>query len=129
MKAIEMMNRAKFIKQGSKMVLVIDLSELESEDAHKVIKRGEDIIRRMPKNSVLTLANLENTRQDDELEKRTMELLKHNKPHVLKAAVAGIAGKSFQAYRNQLSCAENASVESFRNIEDALGWLVHPEAA
>ena len=129
MKAIEMMNRARFIKQGSKMVFVIDLSQLESEDAHKVIERGEDIIRRMPKNSVLTLANLENTRQDAELEKRTMELLKHSKPHVLKAAVAGIAGKSLQAYRNQLSSAESASFESFRNFEDALGWLVQFEAA
>ena len=129
MKATEMMSRAKFIKRGSKMVLVIDLSQLESEDARKVVERGEDIIRRMPKKSVLTLANLANSRQSSDLERYTRQLLEHSEPHVLKVAVTGTADKRLHAYWDRLSSSGHSNFECFKSYEDALGWLVNSEAA
>jgi hypothetical protein len=129
MKTIEIMHRARFVKQGSKMVLVIDLSQLDSEDARKVATRGEDIIKRMPKKSVLTLANFANTSPSDELEECAKQLLEHSKPHVLKGAVTGFAGRQLQAYWDKLSSSAENNFESFESYEDALHWLVDSKAA
>ena len=129
MKILEIMNRAKFVRQGAGMVFVCDLSGLEPDDVRSVVSRSRDIISRMPANSVHMLMNLSGIRDCGSTKMCTRELLKEVGPHLYKGAVSGLADILEKAvWEGALSVARK-DLGYFATYEDALCWLVEPRAA
>ncbi len=124
MKRIEVMNRASFIKHGSKMVFVCDVSGLNPEDAMKVIKHTEDVVRRMPTKSVLALAYLDNVEGSKEMGECIKYLHDKCTPHVLKGAYCDITDKILKGEIEHLLPTSGSKRKSFGSREEALSWLV-----
>ena len=124
MKFIEIMGNAKFVKLGSKMIFVCDLSGLEVDDALKVLKRAEDIIKRMPKRSVLAVARLTNVKYNEEIEVYIRHLIEQSDPHVLKGAVTGVTDKRLRVEIDDLMASLGKNKETFDTYEDAVSWLL-----
>ncbi|HEY6007626.1 MAG TPA: hypothetical protein VIU40_04825 [Geobacteraceae bacterium] len=129
MKRIEAMNRAKFVKQGSKMVFVFDLSSLDPDDVHAVMMRGEDVIRRMPQKSVLTLANIRDNERYDILREYTKHFVENYGSQVAKMAVSGIADNRVREEWSDMLSSLVEDLELFDNVDDAVSWLIDSQAA
>lgn len=128
MKLTEVMRRARFIKQGSRMIFVCDLSNLDTEDAIRVVKYAEDIIKRMPKKTVHAVAHLTNVKYNEKLESNIKHVIKHTDPHVLKGAVAGITDQRLKADMHDLMSSLGRNKETFVHYEDAIYWLASDAA-
>lgn len=124
MKRIEVMERAKFIRHGAKMVLQLDFSGLCLADAREVAEYGKTVIGKMPKNSVLTLTNVTNVVYDTEFNTVAKELMACNKPYVLAGAVVGVTGWRRVAYWTGLVFSGRNNLKMFDTIDDAKEWLV-----
>ena len=124
MKRIEVMNRAKFIKQGEKMIFLFDFSGLAVDDGREVSEYGKGVIARMPKNSVLTLTDVTNVVYDDTFNALAKELTAHNKGHVRAGAVVGVSGWRKLAFWAALKFSGRDNLKLFATVEDAKGWLV-----
>jgi hypothetical protein len=129
MKRIEVMNRARFVRQGDKMIFVCDLTDLDKEDAIRVVRHGEDILRRMPKKSVLAVARLANVKYDDELEAHIRHLIQQTDPYVVKGAVTGVTDRRLRVDMEVLMDSLGKDKETFASYEDAVCWLLDSEAA
>src|SRR5574340_1041824 len=101
MKRIEVMKRASFVKQGSRMVFVCDVSDIEPDDALRVIQYTEDVIERMPKKSVLAMACLVNVNYSKEMEAHIRHLLDPCAPHVLRGAYYSISDREL---KDEIEC-------------------------
>ena len=129
MKRIEVLQRARFVRQGVKMVFVCDLSGLERDDAIRVVEHGRDILRRMPRKSVLAVARLEDVKHDAELEMHLRELIAQSDPQVLKGAVSSVTDRRLRADMEDLMQSLGKDKETFARYEDAVSWLLASEAA
>lgn len=124
MKRIEVMDRAKFIRHGAKMIFQFDFSGLVVEDAREVAEYGKGIIGRMPKNSVLTLTDVTNAIYDDAFNAVAKDLLACNKPYVLAGAVVGVTGWRRVAYWAALLFSGRDNLKLFDTADAAKDWLV-----
>ncbi|HEX8960156.1 MAG TPA: hypothetical protein VF775_01130 [Geobacteraceae bacterium] len=124
MKRVEVMKRAGFVKQGSRMVFVCNVSDLEPDDALQVIQYTEDIIKRMPKKSVLALAYLVNVKHNQEMEANIQYLLDKCAPHVSKGAYCGMNDRELQDEIERLLPSSGSNRKTFGSREEALSWLV-----
>lgn len=129
MKLIDKMKRARFIKYGTSMIFVCDLSDLDTEDACQVIRHGEDIIKRMPKRTVLAVARLANVKHDALVEGYLKRLIAQCDPHVLRGAISGITDQRLKAGLEKfILLMGEKHVESFNSYDDAVSWLVKKAA-
>lgn len=129
MKRIDKMRRARFIKHGTKMIFVCDLSGLGTADAHQVIMHGEDIIKRMPRHTVLAVAQLADVKHDEQLEGYLKQLIGQCDHHVLRGAVSGVTDAQLKTRLERFVTSIGHHVGSFDSYDDALSWLVSSEAA
>jgi hypothetical protein len=111
------------------MVFVLDLADLDADDVDRVIRRGEDVIRRMPKKSVLALTNLSNNGTTDKLKEYAKQFLEQSKPQVLKGAFSGISDGRLKADWDDLLSSVGNDLETFASFDDALSWLIESDAA
>lgn len=123
MKRTEIMERAKFIKHGAKMIFQFDFSNLAITDAREVAEYGKGVIGKMPKNSVLTLTYVTNVVYDNEFNAVAKDLVAHNKPYVLAGAVVGVVGWRKVAYWAALVFSGRDNLKLFDGGEDAKEWL------
>ncbi len=128
MKRIEVMKRASFVKQGSRMVFVCNVSDLEPDDALRVIRYTEDVIKRMPKKSVLAMACLVNVKYSKEMEGHIQHLLDQCAPHVLRGAYCGISDRELKDEIECLLRPSGSNRKTFGGREEALSWLVASDA-
>ena len=111
------------------MIFVCDLSDLDRDDAIRVVEHGRDILRRMPRKSVLAVARLENVKHDGDLEMHLRELIQQSDPQVLKGAVTSVTDRRLRADMETLMGSLGKDKETFARYEDAVSWLLASEAA
>lgn len=129
MKLPELMRRARFVKQGSRMIFVCDLSDLDADDAIRVIEYSKGIIKRMPKKSVLAVAHLPNVKYDNALEAELRQVIDQSDPHVLRGAVSGMTDRRLRTELGAFLDSLGENNEAFVRYEDAMTWLMQSEAA
>ncbi|HZV82960.1 MAG TPA: hypothetical protein VFF53_12410 [Geobacteraceae bacterium] len=129
MKRIEVMNRAKFVKQGTRMVFLFDLSSLDTDDALQVIHRGEDVIGRMPEKSVLTLVDISDNHQGNLLKEFTVKLVSKESTFISKVAFSGVSEQSVIKEWSDLMSSIGNNFKAFKHAVDAVGWLTETGAA
>ncbi len=123
MKRAEIMERARFVRHGERMIFRFDLSGLAYEDGREVCDYGKGIIGRMPKNSVLTLTDVTDVAYDDGFSALAKELTAHNKLHVRAGAVVGVSGWRKLAFWAALTFSGRDNLRLFDRTGDALAWL------
>ncbi|MFZ5351155.1 MAG: hypothetical protein ACOZCL_00375 [Bacillota bacterium] len=86
------MDRVSFIQHKGKKILQIDFTDCHKDEVLKVIEMAKKTISHEPKNSVLTLTKVANTKYDTNTSEALKEYTNHNKPYVKAAAVIGLSG-------------------------------------
>lgn len=90
---VEIMKRATFLRDGAKMILKFDLSNLEnSEDVEKVIAYFRSMVGRMPKKSIVGLVDFNGLTVSDAVFQEMIKLTEFCNPYF--RATAAIANDS-----------------------------------
>ena len=78
----EIMKRASFLRDGSKMILKFDLSNLESrEDVERVVAYFRSMVERMPKKSIVGLVDFNGLTVADEVVQEMISLTEFCNPY------------------------------------------------
>jgi hypothetical protein len=123
MKTSEVMQRAKFVKHGDKMILFFNFADLAIEDARQVSNYAKGLISRMPKGTVLTLTDVTNVKYDADFRELSGELVEHNKPFVLAGAVVGVDGWQKMVFWAVTKFTGRSNLKLFAEAESAKDWL------
>ena len=124
MKPIAMMSRARFVRHKDKMLLQMDFSDLDIDDARQVCAYVKGVISRMPKKSVLTLVNVTNVQYDEAFRALSDDLAEHNKPYVQAGAVIGVEGWKRLLFWATTKLTGRDNLRLFADAEKAKEWLV-----
>lgn len=125
LKTIDIMNRAKFLKYGSKMILRFDLSNLENdEDVRKVIDYFYSIVKRMPKKSIIGLIDINNLTISENTRNEIARFPEKCNPYFKASAVVNLDESAVELTNLAFKPYENINVELFRDQVEAKDWLV-----
>ena len=84
----EIMKRASFLRDGAKMILKFDLSNLESsEDVERVVAYFRSVVERMPKKSIVGLVDFSGLKVTDEVTQEMIHLTEYCNPYFRATAV------------------------------------------
>lgn len=128
MKTSEVMIRGKFFKHRDRMILNLDFSDLDIDDAGQVCDYVKGVISRMPPGTVLTLVNVTNVKYDQAFRNLSNGLAEHNKPYVLAGAVVGVDGWKKLIFWATTKLTGRSNLKAFDSIEEAKEWLVNYKA-
>ena len=88
LKLTEVMKRASFLRTGTKMILKVDLSNLDSiEDVERVVAYFRSMVEKMPKKSIVGLVDFNGLTVADEVVQEMISLAKFCNPHFRATAV------------------------------------------
>ena len=88
LKRVEIMSRARFLRDGAKMILKFDLSELENaEDVKKVVEYFSSMVAKMPKKSMVGLVDFTGLKVADEVTQEMIHLTEFCNPYFRATAV------------------------------------------
>ena len=88
LKRVEIMNRARFLRDGAKMILKFDLSELENaEDVKRIIEYCSSMVARMPHKSMVGLVDFTGLKVADEVTQEVISLVESCNPYFRASAV------------------------------------------
>jgi len=125
----EIMERAKFVKQGGVMILNINLSEIGLEEIREVVEYSKGMIGRMPKGSVLTITDVSGVNFEDGFKEIVTGFLEHNKPFVRAGAVLGVSGWKKLVYLVSSRLSGRNNLKLFDDSAAASRWLEHYQEA
>jgi len=117
------MDRIKFIHHKGAEILLLDFSDCKADDVHPLVEQAKSVIASRPHRSLLTLANVTNTRFDDSVNQRMKDFTLHNKPYVRAAAVVGVTGIKKIIFEAILLFSQR-NMQSFDTVERARDWLI-----
>lgn len=84
----EIMNRASFLRSDGKMILKFDLSELEdAEEVKRVVKYFSSLVAKMPKKSMVSLADFNGLIVTEEVTRELIGLAESCNPYFRATAV------------------------------------------
>ena len=124
MKTSEVMQLATFTRHKGKMLLSLDFSGLDIEEARQVSEYAKGMITRMPKGAVLTLVNVKDVQFDEAFKELSGDLAQYNKPYVLAGAVVGVEGWRKLLFWATTKLTGRTNLKLFGDLEGAKDWLV-----
>lgn len=119
-------DKLKKIKYNNKIIISIDYSDLNVNQAHALADFGSSIIRKEALNTVLLLVNVTNTCYNLELVKKIRTTAKEDKPFIKKTALIGVLNMKKIPY-NTITIFSNRDMKIFDNITEAKDYLVSDE--
>ena len=117
------MDRIKFIHHKGAEILLLDFSGCGVDEVHPLVEQAKTVIASRPHRSLLTLADVTNTRFDDSVNQRMKDFTLHNKPYIRASAVVGVTGIKkiiFEAVR----LFSQRNIQAFDAVEPAKEWLI-----
>jgi hypothetical protein len=115
---------AQFLEHRGKQILYIDLSGLERvKDAYEVIGEIKHVIASTGRTDLLTLTNVEGTKENWETVSALRGLLRHNKRYVAAGSVIGLTPFTKGLF-DMLMAATGRNMAAFNDFEEAKDWLV-----
>jgi len=113
-----------FVEQyTSKEIVNVDVSGCNPEDCIQVLNEATRLIKEKPRNSVLILANVQDTHYTKETVLAVKNFAMSNTPYVKGSAVLGIDGAK-QAILATVRFLTLHEIKSFDTREEAKDWLV-----
>ncbi len=118
------MSRTQQITHKGKTIFVMDFSNLSNAtEIREVISESSSFIRSQPRNSLLTMTNLNGMYFNNEVRDIFNNFLQGNKPYVKRSSVVGLSGLQ-QILYNGLMKITGRDVKSFPSESGAKEWLV-----
>ncbi|HEY3448721.1 MAG TPA: hypothetical protein VGK67_20350 [Myxococcales bacterium] len=116
------MPRVRLVTHEGRVVVLIDASQMEVEDARKVFLEERALVASQPKGSALTLTDVSGTPLEDSLVTTVRETVAANAPYVKAGAVVGVTGLKKMAL-NTINLLTSRNLRAFSTREQALAWL------
>jgi hypothetical protein len=114
--------RVRLVTHEGRVVVLIDASQMEVEDARKVFLEERALVASQPKGSALTLTDVSGTPLEDSLVTTVRETVAANAPYVKAGAVVGVTGLKKMAL-NTINLLTSRNLRAFSTREQALAWL------
>ena len=118
------MERVQFIEHKGKKILHLNFSRLRASDILPVIDRARLVIAKQPPKSVWTLTDVSEATFNAAVSKSLKELVAHNKPYVVAAAVVGVHGLK-QILFNAVMEFSGRRLHAFSSHVEAKDWLAN----
>lgn len=121
------MRRTRFIEHKGKRILMLDYTELGSDDETLAAEIAETkrIIAREQPGTVLTLTDVRGSRITPNNVRTMGDLVRHNAPYVKwSAVVVGLTGVYLTAFRAIQVVSRRRNLQSFSSIDEAKDWLI-----
>ena len=124
LKRVEIMSRASFLRDGSKMILKFDLSNLESiEDVKKVVAYFRSMVGRMPKKSIVGLVDFNGLTVADEVLPEMISLTEFCNPYFRATAALANDTPAIALIESVISHFGRINLPIYQDEEAARGWL------
>ena len=118
-----MAGNVKFIEHAGKRILMIDFSRCELDEIVTIVHEGKKLIATEAKNSVLTLTDVTNTRNNAAVVRVLKEYTTYNRPFVKAGAVVGLDGLKKVVFEAIMKFSRREFFVA-QSIERAKEWLV-----
>ena len=124
MKVLELMKRAHFLKLKGKVIMKIDLSNLD-HPAHvsRVVDYLVAIVEKMPKHSAVGLVDFRGLRVSDEIKQELVRLTETTSPYFRAGALLASDAQSKEMADVFASCLGAAKLPVYEEEEAAKSWL------
>ncbi len=116
------MERVQFIQHKQKVILLIDCAGCSAAEVIPVIDEAKAAVRTRRPSSVLTLTDVSGAGFDSAVSAAMKDLVLHNKPYVLAAAIVGVTGLK-QIIFNTVMRFSGSHLHAFKTIDEAKDWL------
>jgi hypothetical protein len=124
LKRAEIMKRASFLRDGSKMILKFDLSNLESsEDVEKVVAYFRSMVERMPKKSIVGLVDFNGLTVADEVLPEMISLTEFCNPYFRATAVIANNPATTSLVETVIDHFGKINLPIYQEEETAKEWL------
>lgn len=118
------MERTRFEDHQGKRILLLDYSAMtDPGEAMAAIQRSMAIVAAQPRDSLLVLTDVSDSRYNATVLQGLKELAAHNAPYVKASAVVGITGLRRIAYQAVIVFSKR-NIKTFDSRESARAWLV-----
>lgn len=116
------MERVKFIQHKGAEILYLDFSGCQVTEVFPLIALAKTVIESRPLQSLLTLTNVIDTRQNDAVNQQVKIFTAHNKPYVKAAAIVGVEGLK-KILLDTIVRISKREIRPFETVEQAKDWL------
>lgn len=112
------------IEEKGVKIYNLDFSNISNHDQiKKTIQECEKFIRSQPKESLLTLTNVEGMRFNSEIKEKFTAFVQGNKPYVKASAVVGLNGL-IQILYNGMVKITGRNLKAFKTKDEAIEYLI-----
>jgi len=120
----EIMKRASFLRDGTKMILKFDLSNLEnSEDVERVVAYFRSMVGRMPKKSIVGLVDFNGLTVADEVLQEMINLTEFCNPYFRATAAIANDPSTTSLVESVISHFGKINLPIFKEETVAKEWL------
>jgi hypothetical protein len=124
LKRVEIMNRACFLRDGAKMILKFDLSNLdEAEDVKRIVEYFRSLVEKMPKKSMVCLVDFVGLEVADEVVPEMISLTEFCSPYFRATAVIANNDATKSLANAVISHYEKINMPIYQAEEPAKEWL------
>ncbi len=124
LKRIEIMNRASFLRFGSKMILKFDLSNLDKvEDVNRVVEYFGAMVKSMPKKSTVGLVDFNGLKVADEVTQEMIRLTESCNPYFRATAVIANDASTVKLAESVINHFGKINLPIYQEEGSAKEWL------
>lgn len=117
------MKSCEWIQYKDKNILYMKLDAKTSEEAKEIAKNIKPVVAKEPPNSILCIADVNNSKFNSETTQILKEFTKHNKPFMKMTAVLGVEGLNKVIYSGILFFTGRKNLILKNSKQEALDWL------
>ncbi|HEX8394844.1 MAG TPA: hypothetical protein VF665_21035 [Longimicrobium sp.] len=117
------MERTRFEDHQGRRILLLDYSTMtDPDEALAAIRHSMGVVAAQPRNSLLVLTDVSDSRYNAAVLQGLKELAAHNAPYVKASAVVGITGLRRIAYQAVIVFSKR-NIKTFDSRAEAVAWL------
>jgi len=125
LKLKDVMKRASFLREGSKMILKFDLSNIEStEDVERLCAYFRSMVEKMPKKSIVGLADFSGITVADEIVPEMINLTEFCNPYFRATAAIANEPAAISLLESVVDHFDKINLPIYQEEETAKEWLL-----
>lgn len=124
MKEADRLPRVRFLEHQGKQILFHDFADImDPREVFPIVELSKSIVSQHPRNSLLTLTTVHNSRFNRDVIEALKSLMTHNRPFVKAGAIVGLSGLQRVVYMT-VTQLTGRRLPTFSTVEEAKDWLV-----
>jgi hypothetical protein len=120
--------RISFLSHQGQKVMIVDFHGCNEQEMLALLDEVQRVVAQHPRNSLLTLADLNDAHVDRAVATRMKEVLVLDRPYVKRSAWIG-SNSLPKVYRDNIRSFSQRTFAHFDSREEALDWLVKEDPA